>query len=201
MKCILAQKVSMSQIYTDAGVITPVTVVSVMPNVVVSLRTKDKDGYEAVQMGTGIKKKLSKPVAGHFKELGKFRWAREFRIQPGELKRGDVIDASVFAEGDVVDVTATSKGKGFAGVVKRHHFKGGPASHGHPHNHRAPGSIGCRFPQHVHKGKRMAGHMGFQNVTVKNLKVVKIDKEHGLLAITGAIPGSRGTMVKIVGRA
>ncbi len=200
MKCLLAQKLGMSQIYTDTGVVTPVTVVSVAPNTVLQVRSNDANGYEAVQVGAGSKKKLTKPLAGYFKELGKFRWVREFRAQAGDLKRGDTIDVSIFAEGDVVDVTSTSKGKGFAGVVKRHHFRGGPASHGHPHNHRAPGSIGCRFPQHVHKGKRMAGRMGFETVTVKNLQVIRVDKEQGLLALKGAIPGSRGTLVKIVGK-
>ncbi|MDO8557728.1 MAG: 50S ribosomal protein L3 [bacterium] len=200
MKCLLAQKLGMSQIYTDAGIVMPVTVVSVAPNTVIRVRSNDARGYDAVQVGAGSRKKLTKPMAGQFKELGKFKWVKEFRTRAGDLKRGDIIGISVFTEGDVVDVTSTSKGKGFAGVVKRHHFRGGPASHGHPHNHRAPGSIGCRFPQHVHKGKRMAGHMGFETVTVKNLKVVRINEEQGLMAIKGAIPGSRGTLVKIMGR-
>lgn len=193
----------MTQMYDAKGAITPVTVVSVLPNVVTQVRTKDTDGYVAVQMGMGAKKKLSKALEGHLKGLGKLRWVREFRMEGDALKeiqRGDKIDASIFTEGDTVHVTATSKGKGFAGVVKRHHFRGGPASHGHPHNHRAPGSIGCRFPQHTHKGKRMAGHMGVDTVTVQNLRIAKIDTENQLLAITGAIPGARGTLVKIVGK-
>lgn len=200
MKCILAKKIGMSQIYDANGNIAAVTVVSVTPNVVTRIFSKDADGRAAVQVGSGQTKKISKPLAGHLKELGKFRWIREFHADAADLKRGDSIDVSVFAEGDVVDVTATSKGKGFAGVVKRHNFRGGPASHGHPHNHRAPGSIGCRFPQHVHKGKRMAGHMGAVNVTVKHLSIMKVDTENQLLALTGAIPGARGTMVKIVGK-
>lgn len=200
VKFLLAQKLGMSQMYNAAGNVTPVTVLSVAPATVTQVRTKDTDGYEAVQLGVGSKKKLTKPLAGHVKDLGNFRWLREFRIPAGEQKRGDTFDASVFTEGDVVHVTATSKGKGFQGVVKRHGFKGGPASHGHPHNHRAPGSIGCRFPQHVHKGKRMAGRMGTDTVTIKNLRVVKIDTENRLLALKGAVPGARGTLVKIIGK-
>lgn len=199
-KFILAQKLGMSQVYDAAGSVTPVTVLSVTQNVVTQVRTKERDTYEAVQIGAGSRKKRSKPMAGHLKDLGNFRWLREFRMPAGELKHGEKLDASVFAEGDVVNVTATSKGKGFQGVVKRHGFRGGPASHGHPHNHRAPGSIGCRFPQHVHKGKRMAGRMGCDTVTMRNLQVVKIDSEHQLLALKGAVPGARGTLVKIVGK-
>ncbi|MDP3963955.1 MAG: 50S ribosomal protein L3 [bacterium] len=200
MKCLLAQKLGMTQVYDTAGELIPVTVVSVAPNVVTYVRTKDKDGYEGVQVGTGTRRKLSKAVASHVGDLGSFRWLREFRMPAAETKRGDKTDVGLFSEGDTVQVTSTSKGKGFAGVVKRHGFKGGPASHGHPHNLRAPGSIGCRFPQHTHKGKRMAGRMGGGSITVKNLKIVKIDGENQLIAIGGAVPGSRGTLVQIVGR-
>lgn len=199
MKFLLAQKLGMTQVYGEGGSVTPVTVLSCPKNIVTQIRTKEKDGYSAVQVGAGVKKKISKPQAGHFKDLGKFRWVCEYAGAAEGLKRADTVEASVFAEGDSVSVTAVSKGKGFAGVVKRHRFAGGPASHGHPHNHRAPGSIGCRFPQHVHKGKRMAGHMGHETVTIRNLKIVKVDAERNLLAVKGAIPGGRGTLVKVVG--
>ena len=190
----------MSQVYDAEGNVTPITVVSVMPNVITHIRTKDKDGYEAVQLGVGKKKKNANATAQQTKDLGSFRWLREFRMPADGSKRGDIKDAATFAEGDMVQVTGTGKGKGFQGVVKRHGFKGGPASHGHPHNLRAPGSIGCRFPQHVHKGKRMAGRMGSGTVTVKNLQIIKIDTENKLIAVKGAIPGFRGTLVRIVGK-
>jgi large subunit ribosomal protein L3 len=203
MKCLLAKKLGMSQMYNDAGEIVPVTVVSVSANTVTQVRSAERDGYSALQVGSGPRRHVTKPMAGHLKGLENFRWLKEFRVPAGsvvDLKRGDTIPLSVFTEGDKVYVTATSKGKGFAGVVKRHHFKGGPASHGHPHNHRAPGSVGCRFPQHIHKGKRMAGHMGNETVTVLNLRVIKIDAENNLIALKGAIPGARGTLVQIVGK-
>lgn len=200
MKFLLAQKLGMTQLYSEQGNVTPVTVVQVSPVVVTAVRTAAKDGYEAAQVGTGTKKRLIKPLVGHLKGLESFRWLREFRTAVAGVKRGDTMDATVFAEGDAVKVTATAKGKGFAGVVKRHGFKGGPASHGHPHNLRAPGSIGCRFPQHTHKGKRMAGRMGGKTVTIKNLKIIEVDPNSRLIAIKGAIPGARGTLVKIIGK-
>lgn len=201
-KFILGQKLAMTQIYDAKGVVVPVTVMEVQPNTVLQVKSAQKDGYTAVQVGYGARK--SKNVArsqrGHFRERGSFRYVREFRIDQADSPPavGGTLDLTVFQEGERVAVIAVSKGKGFAGVVKRHHFAGGPASHGHPHNHRAPGSIGCRFPQHVHKGKRMAGHMGAGRVTVRNLEIAKVDKENRLLAVRGAIPGGRGALVQVV---
>jgi large subunit ribosomal protein L3 len=200
-KFILGEKMGMSRLYSKSGIITPVTVVSVLQNTVSQVKAADKDGYEAVQLGYGRKKHLAKPQKGHLKDLGDMGILREFRVKGGELKRGDKVELTVFAEGDEVCVAGLSKGKGFAGVVKRHGLRGGPGSHGHPHNLRAPGSVGCRFPQHIHKNKRMAGHMGVENVTVRNLEIIKVDADNQLLAVKGAIPGARGTLVRIYSNA
>lgn len=196
MKFLLGTKIGMSQLFKEDGTVVPVTVVQVEPNVVVQVKTKDKDGYEAVQVGVGSKKKLTKPAKGHRKDLGAFAVLKEFK-SAGELKVGDKIDASVFAEGDAVKVTGISKGKGFQGVVKRHGFHGMPASHGAHSVLRHAGSIGQRFPQHTLKGMRMAGRMGGVQCSVRGLKIVKIDAEHGLVAIKGAVPGNNGSIITI----
>ena len=196
MKFLLATKVGMTQLFKEDGTVVPVSLVQVQPNTVVQVKTKDKDGYEAVQLGMGTKKKLTKAEKGHRKNLGNFAVLREF-TSVGELKVGDILDASVFAEGDTVKVAGSSKGKGFQGVVKRHGFHGMPASHGHHSVMRHAGSIGQRFPQHTLKGMRMAGRMGGVAKSVRGLKVVKIDAEHGLMAIKGAIPGNNGSVVTI----
>ena len=196
----------MSQVFEEDGKVIPVTVVEVAPNIVVQVRTKEKDGYEAVQIGTGTKKakNINKPQKGHNKDLGNFRILKEFRKNPlskasetGDWKVGDKIDASVFAIGDKVKVTGTSKGKGFQGVMKRHGFSGMPHSHGHHHVARHAGSIGQRFPQHTLKGMRMAGRMGHDQVTTRGLKIVRVDVENGLLAVKGAVPGNRGQLLVI----
>lgn len=202
----------MSQVFEEDGKVVPVTVVEVGPNVVVQVRTKEKDGYEAVQVGTGTKKtkNINKPTRGHFKDLGTFKYLKEVRLdQPrrqrvgvpteasGEFKIGDKVDASVFAIGDKVKVTGFSKGKGFQGVMKRHGFSGMPHSHGHHHVARHAGSIGQRFPQHTLKGMRMAGRMGTDKVTTRGLKIVRVDVENGLLAVKGAVPGNRGQFLVI----
>ena len=196
----------MSQVFEEDGKVIPVTVVEVAPNIVVQVRTKEKDGYEAVQIGTGTKKakNINKPQKGHNKDLGNFRILKEFRKNPlskasetGDWKVGDKIDASVFAIGDKVKVTGTSKGKGFQGVMKRHGFSGMPHSHGHHHVARHAGSIGQRFPQHTLKGMRMAGRMGRDQVTTRGLKIVRVDVENGLLAVKGAVPGNRGQLLVI----
>lgn len=200
MKFILGTKAGMTQTI-DQGAATPVTVVRVEPNIVVQVRSKDKDGYEGVQLGTGAKRKIPKPLKGHFGDLGSFRFVKEFRgIRVGdkELKRGDTIDASIFAPGDVVKVSGTSKGKGFQGVVKRHGFSGMPESHGHHHVRRHAGSIGQRFPQHTLKGKKMPGHMGVERVTIRGLKVLTVDPEQGLMAVKGSVPGQKGSLLEIV---
>ena len=190
----------MSQIFEEDGKVVPVTLVEVDSNVVVTVKTKDTDGYEAVVLGTGYKKKISKPLKGQLKDLGNFRYLREFRsLKSGgkDLAVGDKLDTSVFSVGDKVRVAGVTKGRGFQGAVKRHGFKGMPAGHGHRAVRRHVGSIGQRFPQHTRKGMRMAGHMGDRSFTVRGLKVVRIDKD--ILAIKGAIPGQRGGLLKVMG--
>mgnify|MGYP001559554395 CR=1 FL=1 len=181
--------------------VVPLTLIESGPNFIVQVKTKEKDGYNAVQLGFGVRKEknIKKPQRGHLKGLGNFRWLREFRIDSlvGELKRGDEVKLTDFKSGDKVTVIAISKGKGFQGVVKRHGFHGGPKSHGQKDKHRAPGSIGASWPQHVIKGMRMAGRMGGDKITVKNLEVIEVDKENNLIAIKGAIPGRKGTLVMI----
>jgi len=188
----------MSQVFEEDGLVTPVTVISVEPMKVTQLKSKEKDGYAAVQLGSGSKKRLSKPLQGHLKELGKLRYLKEVRVQ-SDLKVGEMFDVSVFNPGDNVKVTGISKAKGFQGAVKRHGFHGMPASHGHKHVKRHVGSIGQRFPQHTLKGMRMAGRMGGERVTIRGLKVIKVDKDNNLLAIKGAVPGRKGTLLEIKG--
>lgn len=199
MKFIFGTKLGMSQVFNKEGQVIPVTLIEAGPCLVTQVKTKEKDGYQAVQIGFGQKKKLTKPLLGHLKKLGQFRWLREFRVEKPEFKLGDVISVDIFKEGDKVKVSGLSKGKGFAGVVKRHGFKGGPASHGTKHTLRAPGSIGSSFPERVWKGRKMAGRMGTERVTTKNLEVAKVDKKNNLLAIKGAIPGRKGTLVEVRG--
>ncbi len=190
----------MTQIFRDDKVI-PVTLIESGPNFVIQVKTKEKDGYVAVQLGFGAKKEknIKKPQRGHLKNLGNLRWLREFRVDSTELKRGDEVKLTDFQAGDKITAITISKGKGFQGVVKRHGFHGGPKSHGQKDRHRAPGSIGASWPQHVIKGMRMAGRMGGDKTTVKNLEVVEVDKENNLMAIKGAIPGRKGTLVMIKG--
>ncbi len=192
MKFIIGRKREMTQLFQDDGTVVPVTVIKAEPNTVTQVRTMDKDKYVAVQVGAGVRKekRVKKPQRGAWKDLGLFAKVREFRFDEAkDIARGAKFDVSTFAVGDLIEVTGTSKGKGYAGVVKRHHFKGGPASHGHKDNLRAPGSIGATFPQHVMKGTRMAGRMGNARVTVRNLKVVAIKPETNELLVSGAVPG------------
>ncbi len=205
MKFILGKKIGMTQIFRGDSVI-PVTLIESGPNFVVQIKTKEKDGYAAIQLGFGVKKEknIKKPQRGHLAKIQNtkykiqnLRWLREFRIDNAELKPGDEINVSIFAPGDKVNIIAISKGKGFQGVVKRHGFHGGPKSHGQKDRHRAPGSIGASWPQHVIKGMRMAGRMGGDKVTVKNLEIAEIDKENNLMALKGAVPGRRGTLIMI----
>ncbi len=200
MKLILGTKVAMSQIFDENGVVHPVTVISAGPITVTQLKTDESDGYSAVQVGFGTRneKNISKAVLGHLKGLGNFRFLREFPMTAGaEMKVGDKIDVSSFKEGDVVQVSGISKGKGFQGVVKRHGFHGGPRTHGQKHSEREPGSIGGGLRTGPRKGMRMAGRMGGDRVTVKNLKVIQIDSAKNEICISGAIPGRRGTLVEI----
>lgn len=194
-KFLLGEKLGMTQVFEDDGTVVPVTVIKVEPNVVVQVKGKDKEGYEAVQIGAGSKRKITKPMKGHLKDLGNLRFLKEYRsltINDQEVKRGDKLDVSIFIPGDVVKVTGLSKGKGFAGVMKRHGFSGMPHSHGHHHVARHGGSIGQRFPQHTLKGMRMAGRTGGVKRTTRGLKVVRVDVESGFLAVRGAVPGNKG---------
>lgn len=198
MKFILAKKLEMSQVYDAAGNVIPVTLVEAGPCYVTQVKAKEKDGYMAVQVGFGTAKRLTKSLEGHLKDLPKLAHLAEFRLaEESSLKRGDTIEASTFAAGDMIHVTGESKGKGFQGVVKRHGFHGHPTSHGHKDQTRMPGSIGAGGVQHVLKGRRMAGHMGAAQTTVKNLQVVEV-REGGILAIKGAIPGARHAVIQIV---
>lgn len=199
MKAILGTKLGMSQIFDQDGTVTPVTLVVCAPNVVTQVKSSDRDGYSAVQLGAGTKKNLSKPIAGHVKGLGTIRWLREFSVVGEDAsahKRGDAINVSAFSEKDLVRVTAISKGKGFQGVVKRHGFHGAPQTHGTKNTQRAPGSIGSSFPQHVRKGKRMGGRMGGDQVT-RRMHVVKVDAKNNFLLLDGSVPGPKGGLVQI----
>lgn len=199
MKVLLGRKIGMSQVFSEKGEVVPITLIFANPNIVTLRRSKDKDGYAAVQLA--LPKKNVKPV-GEKQRLTPRRQQSMYAYRSeflGELAEDvNQLDVAQFTPGDVVQVSGISKGKGFAGVVKRHHFKGGPASHGHRHVLRRPGSIGARFPQHVRKGVRMAGRMGHDRVTVKNLSIVSVDPEKHILAIKGAVPGVRGSIVEII---
>ena len=196
---ILGKKIGMTQMFSSVGLVTPITVIQVSPNVITQVRTKEKDGYLAVQLGFGSKKKINKPLAGHLKGLNNSRYLREFRINEGVDFgiRGTEISISSFKEGEVVDVCGISKSFGFQGVVKRHGFAGASRTHGTKHAHREPGSIGSTWPQRVIKGKKMAGRMGGERKTVKNLTIMKIDQENNLLAVSGAVPGRKGVLLEI----
>lgn len=198
MKFILAKKIAMSQRFRDDGTVVPVTVVEAGPCTVTGVRTMEQDGYAAVALGFGARKKISRPLAGTLKGLPMVRTIREFRLDPGaKFERGATITAEVFAPGDKVTVVGTSKGRGFAGVVKRHHFAGHPASHGHKDQLRMPGSIGSKRQGPVEKGKRMAGRMGGDRVTVHGLEVIAVNLEKNQLEIKGAVPGARGSLLLI----
>jgi len=193
----------MSQIFAGDGRVVPVTLIRALANTVLEIKTGDRDGYQAVQVGAGERKakRIRKSQAGHFRGLGSFRFVREFRSSDTPAV-GDKISVSVFEEEDAVKVSGVSKAKGFQGVVKRHGFHGAPATHGTKHAHREPGSIGGgggRAGGRVVKGMRMAGRMGGERVTVRNLKIAKVDAENNLLAVSGAVPGRRGTLLEIRG--
>ncbi len=199
MKYILGTKQNMTQVFDKEGNVSPVTVINAAPSTVTFVKTKEADGYSAVQLGFGERKakNVSKPVLGHTKGKA-FQALREFKVEAG-ANIGDSITVESFSEGDMVEVSGLSKGKGFQGVVKRHGFKGGPRSHGQKHSEREPGSIGGagRDGGRVAKGKRMAGRMGGDRITVKGLKIVMIDKDTNQIYIKGAIPGRRGTLLEI----
>ena len=201
-KAILATKVGMTQIFNEDGVLTPVTVLQAGPCVVTQVKTMDNDGYEAIQVGFGeIREKLvNKPVAGQFKKAGVEvkRFLKEFRFEnSSEYTVGQEIKADIFAAGDKIDATATSKGKGFQGAIKRHGQSRGPMGHGSKF-HRHAGSIGaCSDPSKVFKGKKMPGQMGHVTVTTQNLEIVKVDVENNLILVKGCVPGPKKSMVEI----
>jgi large subunit ribosomal protein L3 len=198
MKFIIAKKLNMSSHFLETGTILPVTILQVGPAVITQVKTKEKDKYEAVQVGYGNKKHSNKSLTGHYKGLGSFALVQEFKVKDiSTAEVGQKLDLADFQVGEVVDVTGIMKGRGFAGAIKRHGFGGMPASHGHD-KPRAVGSIGQRFPQHVRKGLRMAGRMGGVGVTVKNLQIVDIDAERNLISVKGAVPGHRNGLVQVV---
>jgi large subunit ribosomal protein L3 len=194
MKFILGNKLEMSQIFDEKGNVIPVTLIEAGPCYVTQIKTKEKDGYEAIQVGF---KKLKEKKVKKPKKTKPFKYLREFKGDISQYKVGQKIDVSIFQEGEKVKISGISKGKGFAGVVKRWGFAGAPATHGTKDTLRAPGSVGMRWPQRVVKGKKMPGRMGQERVTVRNLEIVKIDPENNILAVKGAVPGSRGTLLEI----
>ena len=198
---IIGKKVGMTRIFTDKGESIPVTVINVEPNVVSQIKTVDTDGYNAIQVTTGAKKasRVNAPTAGHFKKAGVEAGSQvmEFKTD-AEYQLGDKLELSIFTEGQKVNVSGTSKGKGFAGVIKRYNFRMQDATHGNSLSHRAPGSIGqCQTPGRVFKGKKMSGHMGAERVTTRNLELVRIDEEKGLILIKGAVPGAKNGSIVV----
>ncbi|MFH1769111.1 MAG: 50S ribosomal protein L3 [Parcubacteria group bacterium] len=203
MAFILGRKIGMTQIYKEDGTVVPVTVIDAGPMTVVQIKNEEVDGYDAIQFGSGNAKKMLMPQRGHAKaSKSEPKVLRELRIEDASedmknLKVGDKMDISAFAEGDKVKISGISKGKGFQGVVKRHNFAGAPASHGHKSVLRHGGSTGQRFPQHTLKGLRMAGRMGNVNRSVRGLEVIAVNKEEDTLAVKGAVPGRKGTLLVI----
>lgn len=199
MNFAIGKKLNMSQYFAESGEVFPVTVVKGGVMTVTQVKSPEgKDKYSAVQVGVGSKKRVSKSVKGHLKDLGAFSILTEFRVKdPAAYQRGQKLDLSGFQVGELVNAIGVSKGRGFAGAMKRHGFAGFPASHGH-NKPRSVGSIGQRFPQHTRRGLRMAGHMGVEQVTVKNLQVVEVDAKRNLLSLKGALPGHRNGIVKII---
>jgi len=200
---IIGRKIGMTQLFQESGEATAVTAIQAGPSVVTQIKSRDRDGYDAVQVGFVENKvkqsQLSSPEKGHLRGLENVRYLREFRTDDiSSVKSGDKVDVGFLKQGDLINVTGFSKGRGFAGVVKRHHFAGGPKTHGQTDRHRAPGSIGATtFPGRVLKGKHMAGHMGNRRVTARNLKVIQTDPESNLLLVKGAVPGANGGLLII----
>ncbi len=195
---IVGRKIGMAQLFQDGGEVV-VTAIEAGPCFVTQIKTEAKDGYDAAQVGFGEAKRLNSAQKGHLKDVGRFKYLREFDMEDIESAQvGQKLDVNMFKSGDLVDVTGTSKGKGFAGVVKRYHFAGGPKTHGQSDRHRAPGSIGAGTnPGRVFKGTRMAGHMGNRRVTVRNLKVIDVDLARHLVLVEGAVPGSNKGLLLI----
>ena len=196
---LIGRKVGVTQVFQGDGTMVAVSVLAIQPNTVTRLRTTERDGYTAVQLGTEESKRLTKPEAGQLKDLPKVATIREFRVDSVDgFEVGQTLSlGDMFADGDFVDVTGVSKGKSFAGVIKRHNFARGPKTHGSDH-HRAPGSIGPgTTPGHVYKGLKMAGHMGAETATVKKLRVVRADSDRNLLLVKGSLPGARGALILV----
>ncbi len=189
----------MTQIFDKEGRVYPATVLKTETVIVAQIKNKEKDGYESVQIGYGKKKEknINKAQKGHSKDLGNFEGFKEFKSGAGEYKVGDKIDITAFTEGDRIEISSISKGKGFQGVVKRHGFHGGRRSHGQKHSEREPGSIGATGPQRVFKGTKMGGRMGSDRVTVKDLKIIQINKENNIMVVSGPVPGRRGTLIEV----
>lgn len=196
---LLGKKIGMMRIFTETGEIQPVTIVQLGPCYVTQVKTTATDGYNAIQIGFGHKRRLNKPEAGHLGDNPPVRYLREIRTDDAaDYQVGQVLDVSLFQPGDLVDVTGTSKGKGFAGAVKRYGFRGGPKTHGQSDRHRAVGSIGSTTtPGRVFKGLRAPGHMGNRRTTILNLEVVKVDVERNLIAVRGAVPGPTGGLLLV----
>lgn len=200
---IIGKKIGMTQLFQENGETVAVTAIQAGPSVITQVKSRERDGYDAVQVGLVENKvkqsQLSSPEKGHLRGLENVRYLREFRAaDTSAIKRGDKVDVGFLKQGDLVNVVGISKGRGFAGVVKRHHFSGGPKTHGQTDRHRAPGSIGATtWPGRVLKGKRMAGHMGNRRVTARKLKVVQADPERNLLFVKGAVPGANGGLLVI----
>ena len=196
---LIGRKVGMTQVFQDDGTMVAVSVLAIEPNTVTKLRTPERDGYTAVQIGTEVSKRLNKPETGQLKDLPKVATIREFRVDSvDDVTVGQVFAiGDLFEAGDLVDVTGVSKGKGFAGVIKRHNFHRGPQTHGSDH-HRAPGSIGPgTTPGRVYRGLKMAGHMGDERVTIKKVRVVRTDPDRNLLLVKGSLPGARGGLILV----
>jgi len=200
---IIGKKIGMTQLFQENGETVAVTAIQAGPSVVTQIKSRDKDGYDAIQVGFVENKvkqsQLSSPEMGHLRGLENIRYLREFRTDDiSSVKRGDKVDIGFLKHGDLINIIGFSKGKGFAGVVKRYHFAGGPKTHGQTDRHRAPGSIGSTtFPGRVLKGKRMAGHMGNERVTARNLEVIQADPERNLLLVKGTVPGANGGLLVI----
>ena len=200
---IIGKKIGMTQLFQENGETVAVTAIQAGPSVVTQIKSRDRDGYDAIQVGFVENKvkqsQLSSPEKGHLRGLENVRYLREFRTDDvSSVKQGDKVDVSFLKQGDLVNAIGLSKGRGFAGVVKRHHFAGGPKTHGQTDRHRSPGSIGATtFPGRVLKGKRMAGHMGNMRVKARNLEVIQADPENNLLLVKGAVPGATGGLLII----
>jgi large subunit ribosomal protein L3 len=200
---IIGKKIGMTQLFQESGETVAVTAIQAGPSVITQIKSRERDGYNAIQVGfieNKVKQsQLNSPEKGHLRGLENVRYLREFRTDDiSSVKQGDKVDVGFLKHGDLVNVTGLSKGRGFAGVVKRHHFAGGPKTHGQTDRHRAPGSIGATtFPGRVLKGKRMAGHMGNKRVTTRNLEVIQADPERNLLLVKGTVPGANGELLVI----